>query len=173
MFFGWQTFYQLTGSAAGALIGLLFIVATLTSRQNQTSLGGEGVVGMGVQLFTTPTVFHLGVVLIVSALALAPGAEIYSASLVMLVCALFALGYMAVIAVRLSRLDNPTHWSDFWCYGAAPVAVYLALAAAAGAAWLRAPHAAYAVGLTLLVLLMVAIRNAWDLVTWLSARRTD
>ena len=167
MFSGWQTFYQLTGSAAGSLIGLLFIVATLSSGQEQPA------VGIGVKLFTTPTVFHLSLVLIVSALALAPGTEIYSASLVMALCAFVGSGYALVIAVRIRGLSNPTHWSDFWCYGVAPVAVYLALAAAAGAACWRAPHAAYAVGMVLLALLMVAIRNAWDLITWLAPRRRD
>jgi hypothetical protein len=32
----------------------------------------------------------------------------------------------------------------------------------------RAPHAAYYVGLVLLLLLILGIRNAWDLVTWLA-----
>ena len=164
MFSGWQTFYQLTGSAAAELIGLLFIVATLTRGQQP---GSEN----GMKLFTTPTVVHLTVVLIVSALALAPGAENASASLVMMVCALVGCGYAIANAARIGKVKNPTHWSDFWFYGAAPLAVYVALALAAGTAFWRVPHAAYAVGLTLLVLLIVAVRNAWDLVTWLAPRR--
>ena len=55
----------------------------------------------------------------------------------------------------------------------APAVVYAALAATAGAAVWRAPHAAYAVGLVLLTLLVVAVRNAWDLVTWLAPRRPE
>ncbi len=167
MFSGWQTFYQLTGSAAGELIGLLFIVATLTSRRS--SPGSE----QGVKVFTTPTVFHLALVLVVSALALAPGAEIDSASLVMTICALIGGGYAVAIGARITKLPTHTHWTDVWFYGAAPVAAYLALATSAGAAWARIPHAAYAVGLSLLILLLLAIRNAWDLITWLAPRRSD
>ena len=167
MFSGWQTFYQLTGSAAGELIGLLFIVATLTSRQS--SPGSE----QGVRNFTTPTMFHLALVLVISALALAPGAEIDSASLVMTACVFVGIVYAITVAVRIAKLPTHTHWSDVWFYGAAPVAAYVVLGAAAAAAWERIPHAAYAVGLALLVLLLVAIRNAWDLVTWLAPRRPE
>jgi hypothetical protein len=45
-----------------------------------------------------------------------------------------------------------------------------ALAAAAFVAWRGVAHAPDAVGLSLLVILMLAIRNAWDLVTWLAPR---
>jgi hypothetical protein len=162
MFAGWQTFYQLTGSVAGELIGLLFIVATLAagrrSPRNQT----------GQKLFTTPTVVHLGTVVIVSALALAPGTDNNSASVLMVLGALAGVAYTAAVAISLRRNDNPTHWSDFWLYGAAPAAAYVALTAAASAAVARAPHAAYYVGLVLLLLLILGIRNAWDLVTWLA-----
>ena len=165
MFSGWQTFYQLTGSAAAELIGLLFIVSTLTrGHQHPDSQ-------IGPKLFTTPTVFHLALVLVVSALALAPGTENKSACLVMMLCALAGCGYAIGIAAGLHKLESPTHWSDFWCYGAAPAAVCIALAAAAGSAFGRVPRAAYAVWLALLVLLVVSIRNAWDLVTWLAPRR--
>ena len=114
-------------------------------------------------------VVHLATVLIVSALALAPTQE-NSVCVLMAVGALAGLAYSVPIALRLSRLQEPTHWTDFWLYGAAPVGLYAALAATGVAAVQRTPHAAYAVGLVLLALLVVAIRNAWDLVTWLAAR---
>ena len=81
MFSGWQTFYQLTGSAAGALIGLMFIVATLSAQQPNPSST------LGVKLFTTPVVFHLSIVLVVSALALAAGPDADLTSLIMTACA--------------------------------------------------------------------------------------
>jgi hypothetical protein len=164
MFTGWNAFYQMTGSAAAALIGLLFIVATLTSRQQ------EGIAA-GVRLFTTPTVFHLSLVLIVSAVALAPPSTLYRPAAIMTLAALIACAHALVLAVHIGRLPNPSHWSDFWYYGAAPVAAYLVLAAATAAAWAGEPHAVHGVGFALLLLLMLAIRNAWDLITWLAPRR--
>jgi hypothetical protein len=69
MFDGWQNFFGVLGAAAATLIGLLFIVVTLTSgRPVSTNVPGT-------RLFTSPTVFHLVSVLANSALALAPGDE--------------------------------------------------------------------------------------------------
>jgi hypothetical protein len=165
MFFAWTAFYQTIGSASAALVGLLFIVATLTSRQQQDG------VHVGVQLFTTPTVFHLSLVLIVSALALAPPSSMYRPAAAMTLVALAGCVHSIPVAIRIARLPNPSHWSDFWYYGAAPGAAYLALAAATGAAWAGAPLAAHCVGLVVLSLLAIGIRNAWDLITWLAPRR--
>ena len=77
---------------------------------------------------------------------------------------------MLTVAVALSRSERP-HWSDFWCYGVAPVVVCLALALACGAAAAGVGSAPYAAALVLLALLMLAIRNAWDLVTFLAGRQ--
>jgi amino acid transporter len=150
---------------AGELIGLLFIVATLSAgRSSEKSETGQ-------RLFTTPTVIHLAVVVVVSVLALAPGADNASASVLMVLVGLAATAYAVPIAIRISRNPDPTHWSDFWYYGAAPAICCLALSAAAATVVARLPHAAYYTGLVLLVLLALAIRNAWDLVTWLARRR--
>jgi hypothetical protein len=168
MFPGWQTYYQVVGGAAGALIGLLFIVATLSGRQNEsTGIGAT----MGMRVFSTPNVFHLAEVLAVSALALAPTEEGGLAGLILTLAVLAGLVHALWVLLAFRKVTAP-HWSDIWCYGAAPVAVYLALSLAVTAAWLHAPHAACAVALLLLVLLMLAIRNAWDLVTWLAPRRS-
>jgi hypothetical protein len=165
MFNSWQSFYQMTGEAAATLIGLLFIVASLMAgRQSAAS-------AQGVKLFTTPTVFHLASVLAISALTLIPDAEGTSRTLLMTAWAVFGLVHTAGLAARLRVLPNPTHWSDFWWYGAAPALVYLALAAASASTAARLSHAPYGVALCLLTLLLLTIRNAWDLVTWLAPRR--
>jgi len=163
MFQGWQTFYQMTGEAAATLTGLLFIVASLTSGRTSTH-------ARGVMLFTSPTVFHLASVLAVSALALAPDGEQFRAVL-MFAWAALSVAYTAWLAAQLHGIEDPTHWSDFWWYGVAPVIIYLALAGATICVYAHVAHAAYCVALCLMVLLLVTIRNAWDLVTWLAPRR--
>jgi hypothetical protein len=160
----WQSFYQMTGEAAATLIGLLFIVASLTPGRRDPAQT------QGVALFTSPTVFHLVSVLVVSALALAPDGGTVPAW-IMTLWAAGSLPYAVFLAVRIGMKPKQTHWSDFWWYGAAPAAAYTALAGADASVLLRAPHAAIAVGLCLLVLLVMAFRNAWDLVTWLAPRR--
>jgi hypothetical protein len=167
MFHGWDNFYLLIGTAAAALIGLLFVVATLTAGREATTAT------RGQHIYMTPTVFHLALVLLVSALMLAPeiGARLIGA----LLSAGAAVGfvYTAIIGVELKQRKTPAppHWSDLWCYAFVPAAIYLGLAATAGLVWRLPTAAPYSLALTVAALLLIAIRNAWDLVTWLAPRR--
>lgn len=167
MFVGWDNFYVVLGTSGGALIGIMALVATLTSGNDHSkALRGQ-------RLYLTPTVFHMAAVLTLSAVELAHTAERAFHLLLMAALVLYGLGFAVVIAVQLARADRSSapHWSDFWCYGFLPAAVYglLAIALASTAAW--PVQACYAFALGLLVLLLVAIRNAWDLVTWLAPRK--
>ncbi len=167
MFEGWSNYYNVLGTAAAALIGVMALVATLTAGGNRSRAE------RGQRLFLTPTVFHLAAVLTLSALTLAPRQPPLFHVVMMMALTLYGLGYSVLIAVQLTRVGQETspHWSDFWCYGALPVAVYAAieLALLSSFAW-RGP-ACFAFAAGLLALLLAAIRNAWDLVTWLAPRR--
>jgi hypothetical protein len=63
----WRNFYVIVGSSAGALIGLQFVVMTLIA--NTPLARGNAQAG---DTFTTPTVIHFGVVLLLSAARSAP-----------------------------------------------------------------------------------------------------
>jgi hypothetical protein len=166
MFDDWHGFYQLLGSAAGALIGLLFVVATLTIGRDHRS------VQRGISLYMTPNLFHFGVVLLVGATVQAPRLAPAATAGIIAVAAATGFVYCAATAVLMRRGQDPApHWSDFWCYAVLPAVIYLALAAAALATGPAPATAPFAVAALLVVLLFVAIRNAWDLVTWLSPRR--
>jgi hypothetical protein len=167
MFADWRAFYQMTGGAAATLTGLLFIVISLIAgREMSTS-------SQGTRLFTTPTVFHLVSVLVISGLALAPDSDVAYQNILMIAWAAGGLVYTATRAIGLRRLSTIPHWTDFWWYGVGPAAIYVALAAATATAWLRAPHGVYILSLCVTALLVLAIRNAWDLVTWLATRRDE
>jgi len=167
MFEGWDNFYFLIGSASAGLIGLLFVVATLTA-------GFDGArASRGVTLYMTPTALHFGIVLASSAVALAPKlAHALAAGLI----ALFAVGGFIRSLRACFGIASPTpegeppHWSDIWMYGAVPSALYFALAAASIALAEGLSWAVHALAASLLALLIVAIRNAWDLVTWIAPR---
>ena len=169
MFQGWDSFYLLIGSAAAGLIGLLFVVATLTANRDAASAM------RGARIFMTPTVFHFAVALVISALALAPRLTSHAAGLLVAAAALVGLVYSVAVTVALGRGEAPetSHWSDLWCYGVAPAAIYVGLAAMAVALWVGAPCAAPGLAVLQLILLLAAVRNAWDLVTWLAPRRGD
>jgi hypothetical protein len=160
---GWDNFYYLIGSAAASLTGLLFVVMTLTAGRERSRIL------RGVGLYMMPTVVHFGVVLSVSAVTLAPGLPAVARGIVF---CLFAIGGSAASIRASVGIGRPRegaeapHWSDFWCYGAAPTAIYLGLVAVATAAfWAGTPWAPFAMAGLLLSLLLLGIRNAWDLIT--------
>jgi len=167
MFEHWDSFYLLTGGAAGALIGLLFIVATLT----KGALDPDSAL-RGSSIYMTPIVFHLAVVLAISGLATAPGVGSPVAAGALGLAAALGLfaGLWVIYHLGRGRTLRPAHWTDLWCYGAMPLAAHVALGASAAAVWLGHRRAADGVAVSVLALLLIAIRNAWDLVTWISAK---
>jgi hypothetical protein len=64
---GWQNFYVIVGSSAGALIGLQFVVLSLITR-TPTARGDAEIGGA----FATPTIVHFGAVLGLSGILSAP-----------------------------------------------------------------------------------------------------
>jgi hypothetical protein len=166
MFEGWDDFYLLIGSAGAALIGLLFVVVTLTNGTDRTQAARSQ------RLFMTPNVVHFGVVLLTSAAAMAPGLPFLAEAAIIGGAGLVGLVYGAWVALHLFKGDRVAvpDWSDPWWYGVAPAVVYAALVASAlgvAAGW---RGAVYAVAGVVTGLLIIGIRNAWDLVTWLAPR---
>ena len=64
--YGWDNFYVIVGSAAGALIGLQFVVLTLIANRPPLRAADAGAA------FATPTVVHFGVVLFLAAIVCVP-----------------------------------------------------------------------------------------------------
>ena len=95
---GWESFYVITGSAAGALTGLTFVVITLVAHPQ------VGRSPHGVAAFSTPTVVHFGVALFVSAMLTAPWQALWHAALLLGLAGLAGLAYAAIVARRMSRL---------------------------------------------------------------------
>src|SRR5947207_14954595 len=62
----WDSFYVIVGAAAGALIGLQFVVMTLIAARPQLAAPEAGAA------FATPTVVHFGSALFLSALLSVP-----------------------------------------------------------------------------------------------------
>ena len=168
MFEGWGDFYIMLGPAAAGLIGLLFVVVTLTPGLDRSK------VARGQALYMTPMVVQFAVVIIVAGVVLAPAQPIPVVGAVVGFCTLLGLGnaLRTCLGIRAnSKGEDPPHWTDFWWYGVAPAVVYLVLAGVTAAILAHAPLAAEALAATALALLLVAIRNAWDLITWIAPMR--
>ena len=166
MFEGWGEFYLLAGSASAVLIGLLFVVVTLTQDHTRSS------VLTGAKLYMGPVVLHVSFVLVLSAAALAPGITPAAFALVSGAVAVWGLVRGAFVIVGISGLagDDKPHWSDVWFYGVVPSVLYLLLAGIAAAFWTERAWATHALAAIVTALLLATIRNEWDLVTWLAPR---
>ncbi len=121
-------------------------------------------------LYLTPTIVHFGSTLAVSATfeipGITPGAT--AAALGLVALAGLACGLRSAMGI-LRTPNGPPHWSDFWLYAGAPTALYAGLAAAAFGFWSGAEGAPGLTAVALLVLLLLAVRNAWDTITWIAA----
>ena len=168
MFEGWDEFYLLVGAADGALIGLLFVVTTLSASMH---VGGE-TLSRGAAFYMTPTLYHFLTVLVLSALAAVPGVTGMWVALVLIPWALFGALYSAAMgrAMRRNRLPDSGHWADVWGYGILPAALYAGLIAAGCIAWQGAANAPIAIAIALVALMVIGIRNAWDLVMFIVPR---
>ncbi|MGH7025184.1 MAG: hypothetical protein ACREEB_16575 [Caulobacteraceae bacterium] len=168
MAIGWDDFYFMIGSASAGLIGLMFVVVTLTAGIDPDKAR------RGSALYLTPTVVHFAAVFTSAAISLTPGLSVRVGGVALGLVALVGLAcaLRAAIGIVLPRPPLATpHWSDFWLYGFAPCALYAALVVTSIGIWADAGWTARALAALLLALMLLAIRNAWDTVTSLAPMR--
>lgn len=159
---GWENFYVIVGSSAGALIGLQFVVMTLIADRPISQ--GDAQAGAA---FATPSVVHFGVVLLLSALVSAPWQGIEAVSVVWGLVGLGGIAYAVVVArrMRAQTAYRPVFY-DWLFHVLLPFAAYAGLAGSAFAAHSNERQAMFIVGAAALLLLFVGIHNAWDAVTY-------
>ncbi len=160
----WSSFYMMTGSSAAALVGLMFVVISLLrAREIQTAQDG-------ISTFSTPTVMHFGAVLLVSAVLSAPWHTLYYAAISVGVIGFLGVAYIVRVAYRTKQfLDYRADVEDWIWYTVLPFAAYGAILIGAIALLVLTAKALFAVGAGVVLLILIGIRNAWDVVTFLAA----
>ena len=159
---GWENFYVLVGSSAGALIGLQFVVMTLIANMPLTRTDAQA-----GDTFTTPTVVHFGAVLLLSAVVSAPWDGIAAVAVLWGLVGIGGIVYVVLVARRL-RLQAAYQavFEDRLFHVLLPFTAYALLAASACAAYSHPRPALFLVGAAALLLLFIGIHNAWDTVTY-------
>lgn len=164
----WAPFFTTTGSSAAALTGLMFVVITLV-RGVERAGSDDGIGG-----FSTPTVIHFTLALLVSAVLCAPWP---SATVPGIIVGLVGIGGIAAVARatwRTQRLQNyVADIEDFLWYTIAPLAAYGVMLAGAVRFVLPAKDAPFEIAGSVLFLIFIGIRNAWDVVTFLATGKAD
>jgi hypothetical protein len=162
---GWDSFYVIVGSSGAALIGLQFVVIALIKDTRTRTTAGT------VSAFGTPTVVHLGGALVISALMSAPWSSFFAISIALALCGLTGLGYSATIIHHARRQTGYVPvWQDWLWYIVLPCCVYGAIAISALLLHAATDGASFVIAGATLSLLMIAIHNAWDTVTYVAIR---
>jgi len=157
---GWENFYIIVGSSAGALIGLQFVVITLIERESRPAAE----VGAA---FATPSVVHFGAVLLLSAIVSVPWNGITVAAVLWGLVGLCGFVYAVVVARRMRAQTAYRPVFEDWLFHALlPLAAYAMLALSAFVAGSHIAEASLGVGASALLLLFIGIHNAWDAATY-------
>jgi hypothetical protein len=159
---GWENFYVIVGSSAGALIGLQFVVMTLIANMPPTR--GDAQAG---DAFSTPTVVPFGLVLLLSAVGSAPRDGIAAVAVLWGLAGLGGVVYVVLVARRL-RLQTAYQavFEDWLFHVLLPFTAYAMLAASACAAFSHPRPALFLVGAAALLLLFIGVHNAWDIIRY-------
>jgi hypothetical protein len=153
----WDSFYVIAGSAAGALIGLQFVVMTLIAEKPPKGIAEAGAA------FSTPTVAHFSAVLMLSALVRIPWESIASAAVVWGLLGLCGVVYVGSIVRHMHAQEAYEPVLEDWTFHALlPLLAYAALGISALAAVAYTKDALFGIGTAALLLLFIGIHNAWD-----------
>lgn len=164
----WQNFYMLMGTAAATLTGLMFVVTTLIAGID----AHLSTLNAAVSAYNTPTVVHFGTVLLLAGLLSAPWQTFSSLSLLLGLLGLGMVVYSIIVMRRMRGVPNYQSTLEDWLwYIAFPLLANLLLILAAFMLPKNPSLALYIVGLAMMLLLLVGIRNAWDMVTFLAVER--
>jgi hypothetical protein len=162
----WDSFYLIVGGAAGALIGLQFVVMTLLAERRVSRAG------VANAAFATPTIVHFSMVLCLAALLRAPWGGLGAIGTITAVLGLGSVAYVLITAWRVwtQGLYKPD-LEDWTFHALLPLLAYGAIAASGVLITADTSEALFGIGGATLLLLLIGIHNAWDAVAWHMANR--
>jgi hypothetical protein len=157
----WDSFYVIVGSAAGALIGLQFVVMTLVAQRPPPRAAEAS------SAFATPTIIHFSIVLAPAAVLRAPWDSLTQATIACGLIGVAGFVYAALTGWRMGVQKAYAPDLEDWLFHALlPLVAYATLAISSFVALSYAHAALFAIGGATLLLLFVSIHNAWDAVAY-------
>lgn len=167
----WAAFFTLTGTAAASLTGLMFVVISIVMG-NRRPATGDPETAIGV--YSTPAIVYFSFALLVSAIFVAPWPRIAIPAAAVVLIALWGCAYQFGNMKRMGRMISYTaDREDWFWYNIFPFLGYGA-SLAGGMMLVLAPAASlYVVGVSILAMIFIGIRNAWDIVTFVTGSSHD
>ena len=161
---GWEAFYLIVGTAAGALTGLQFVVITLISETGHAQARKDS-----VSAFGSPTVVHFCAALLLSAILTAPWDTIGHAGAAISGCGVLGSIYAAVVLRRTVRQGGYTPVAEDWIWHVILPAISYGVLLIAGITLERVTYGSlFFVGGASLMLVFIGIHNAWDTVMYIA-----
>jgi hypothetical protein len=158
----WRDFFVMVGTAAGAILGATFVVATLTSNVKERNLGLRG--------FITPTAVHLGSAMVGSSILTMPVLTPWALAGAFGTGGVAGLIYCVIVWTRIRHLKIDL--ADRCWYVGLPVLCYIALGAAPLLVCAGKPHTLEILAIAMIAMLVIGARNAWDMATFMITRDT-
>jgi hypothetical protein len=158
----WHEFYLLVGTAGVTLTGLLFVVVSLGPRvvaQHQAT---------GVRAFISPNAVYFTTTLVVSAVLMVPSLSAMAIGPLLCLGAVASLGYLVYTKAHQRWRHSKLPFLDWIWFVGLPIAGYVLLLLSGIGFLLQAALSMHGVAVALILLLVIGIRNAWDLVIWIS-----
>ena len=163
----WHDFFLLVGTAGATLLALLFVAVSL----------GAGFLSddraAATRAFFSPVVVHFSAVFFLSAGALVPSRSLALFVTVIVIAAAIGFAVSLFATIQLLRHDWTRYKEDHLAYGLLPTICYVALVVAAAMLWQDDKDAIDVLAGAQVVLLLVNVRNAWDLTLSMVRHHTD
>ncbi len=165
----WSNFYVIVGSSAAALTGLMFVVITLVAGIERARRTPDG-----IGAFSTPTVVHFCVALVVSAMLSAPWHSLAQVGAMLGLTGIYGVVYVLRVLSRTRRLTAYRPELEDWIwYTILPFVSYVVIVASAVLLPSAATGALFALAGAVVLLVLIGIHNAWDVVTYLALLQED
>jgi hypothetical protein len=165
----WHEFYALLGTASATMVGLLFVAATVGSGVFTSTRRAA------LRVFLSASVVHFSGILAASLIVLAPLHSWLLFGALIVGCGIFGLGYYAMAWRETVRddLHISIDLDDKIWYAALPIGGYLFEAASGIALALQAEPGCVLLAVSMMILLVVGIHNAWDITVWTITRQRE
>jgi hypothetical protein len=157
----WESFYVIVGAAAGALIGLQFVVMTLLADKPRLASPEAGAA------FATPNVVHFSAALLLSALMRVPWHSIEAAAAGWGIVGFAGLVYLVVVIRRMRLQHTYRPDREDWTYHVIlPLLTYALLLVTAFIATSYSEEAEMGVAAATLLQLFIGVHNSWDTIVY-------
>jgi hypothetical protein len=163
----WHEFYTLLGTASATMIGLQFVAATVGSGVFASSRRAA------LRVFLSASVVNFSTILAASLIVLAPVGNWVAFGALIAGCGIFGLTHSGLAwrdTLREGLITSIDTEDRVW-YVALPILGYLLVAGSGVALSLQFEFGSAALAVSMGLLLLVALHNAWDITLWIITRR--